>query len=383
MDPSVIRVLLVEDSAGDARLIREMLSVTAGARFDVSWTERLTTAKEQLARGNVEVVLLDLSLPDGHGIESFLEINEVAPAVPVVILSGLDDEALAVQAVQQGAQDYLVKGEADVRLLERALRCAIERKAADKALAERIAGLDEANRKLTREIEERRQAEEALQAEKRLLMQSLALQERERKLIAYEIHDGLVQLLTGAEMKLQAALGRRDAVPAAAKQTLDQVLDLLRAAIVEARRLIRGLRPPALEEAGLVAAVDRLVRQASEAGGPRVELDWDLPVDRLPLPLQTAVFRIIQEALTNAQRHSGSDRVRIAAHQSGDRLQLEVRDWGVGFDPQRVEGQRFGLEGIRERVRLLGGQATVDAAPDRGTRLIVELPLPEGTEGQG
>jgi len=377
MDPSVIRVLLVEDSAADARLIQGMLSVTAEVRFDVTWMDRLSAAQEALSRGGVDVVLLDLFLPDGQGIESFLAIRDAAPTVPVVILSGLDDETVAAQVVHQGAQDYLVKGEADVRLLERALRYAIERNAAERKLAERLAELGEVNRQLTREIQERRQAEKALQAERRLLIRSLALQERERKLIAYEIHDGLVQLVTGAEMNLQALLAGPDTAPPDSTRAIAEVQDLLRRGVAEARRLIRGLRPPGLEEAGLGPAVERLVAEASQPGGLKVELHNDLPEDRLPSELETAVFRIVQEALTNAQRHSQSGRVRIELGLPGKRLRLEVRDWGIGFDPRSVEEGHYGLKGIRERARLLGGRATIDAAPGKGTRLTVELPLPE------
>jgi sigma-B regulation protein RsbU (phosphoserine phosphatase) len=122
-----VRVLLIEDNAGDSRLIREFIAESGGRAFEVEWAKRLDAGLERLARGDISVVLLDLSLPDSHGIATFLNLRARAPDVPVVVLSGLADETLAVQAVHEGAQDYLVKGQGDGRLLVRALRYAVER----------------------------------------------------------------------------------------------------------------------------------------------------------------------------------------------------------------------------------------------------------------
>jgi signal transduction histidine kinase len=87
------------------------------------------------------------------------------------------------------------------------------------------------------------------------------------------------------------------------------------------------------------------------------------------------VFRIVQEAVTNVRRHSGSERAEVRLNQVADRLEIVVQDWGAGFDPAQVEKDRLGLKGIRQRVRLLGGRAEVDSRPGKGTRLVVELPL--------
>lgn len=122
-----IRVLLVEDNPGDARLIREMLSEVREVAFDVQRGDRLSTSLERLAEGGIDVVLLDLSLPDSQGLETFARVSAQAPDVPVVLLTGLDDADLAVKAVREGAQDYLVKGQLDSSLLVRSIRYAVER----------------------------------------------------------------------------------------------------------------------------------------------------------------------------------------------------------------------------------------------------------------
>ena len=109
-------------------------------------------------------------------------------------------------------------------------------------------------------------------------------------------------------------------------------------------------------------------------GSLQVEFSHDLQFSRLARPLETVVFRIIQEAITNAEKHSGSDKVRLSLVQGDNQLQLEVRDWGVGFDPEGVGESRFGLRGMRERAQLFGGCATIDSSP-AGTRIIVGLPI--------
>jgi signal transduction histidine kinase len=133
----IVRVLLIEDNLGDVRLTQEMLAEARGACFELECADRLATGLERLAKGEVDVLLLDLRLPDSHGLETLVKAHSQAPEVPVVVLTDLDDEALAIQAVRKGAQDYLVKGQVDSNPLVRAMRYAIERKRAEEALRQR------------------------------------------------------------------------------------------------------------------------------------------------------------------------------------------------------------------------------------------------------
>jgi sigma-B regulation protein RsbU (phosphoserine phosphatase) len=130
-----VQLLLVEDNIGDARLFQEMLK-EAKAPFTVEHVRRLSEAVERLASGGIDVLLSDLSLPDSHGIATFEKLHAAAPQVPLIVLSGLDDETLAVETVRRGAQDYLVKGRADTHMLVRAIRYALNRVEAERELAE-------------------------------------------------------------------------------------------------------------------------------------------------------------------------------------------------------------------------------------------------------
>ncbi len=231
----------------------------------------------------------------------------------------------------------------------------------------RIAGIVE-------DITKTKQVEEELQAERRFLQHLLQVQEGERKLVAYDIHDGFVQLVIAAVMHLEA-VGVDPDVRERTRENLKLPLKLLRNSIEEARRMISGLRPPIIDEQGLVAAIEYLIHE----GRPRrdAEVSFEYPVDfpRLDPVLEGALFRIVQEALTNVHRHSQAKAAQVSLTQNSDRLKLVVEDAGGGFDPEQVTGRQFGLRGIRERARLVGGTATIDSTPGKGTRISVQVPL--------
>lgn len=143
-----IRVLLIEDNPGDARLIELMLKEANGDTFDVRRAERLEQALRELGGGEIDVVLSDLSLPDSQGMETFQRLHSRAPHCPIIVLSGLNDTNVALQAVHLGAQDYLIKGQVDGQLLARAMRYAIERKRMTEQLHRYAAELREKNAQL-------------------------------------------------------------------------------------------------------------------------------------------------------------------------------------------------------------------------------------------
>jgi signal transduction histidine kinase len=198
--------------------------------------------------------------------------------------------------------------------------------------------------------------------------------QRDRELIGYEIHDGLLQEISGAQMCLEALL-QSERVPAGpAREEIRHALGLMRKAVAEGRRLIAGLRPPLLEEQGVVAAIEALISEGRE-DGPAIEFIVDAPSGRFEPLVEQAIFRIAQEAIANLRKHSRSDRAEVRLVQANGRIQIEVRDRGVGFDPGSVAGKRFGLQGIRERARLMHGRAAIESSPGKGTRVLVDLPL--------
>ncbi len=233
------------------------------------------------------------------------------------------------------------------------------------------------NEQLRQEAEHRRQVQEALQHEQWTLRRLLQASDHERRLIAYDIHDGLAQQLAGAAMYLQTLQGQFEEAADPPADAFREGMALLQQAHSEARRLIGGVRPPVLDESGIVAALDGLVRDLGPPQGPEIEFRSEVQFDRLPSVLENAVYRMAQEALNNACGHSRSERIELTLRQEGGKLHLEVRDWGVGFDPQAVPEDHFGLEGIRERARLLGGELRIESEPGKGTVVKITLPIVE------
>jgi PAS domain S-box-containing protein len=227
------------------------------------------------------------------------------------------------------------------------------------------------------DITDRKRTEEALERERQTLWHMLQASDHERQTISYDIHDGLAQYLAAAGMQLQVFDGLRESNPEAAKKAYDAATQLVSQSHAEARRLVSEVRPPIIDEIGLETAISHLVHEQRRHGGPEIEYHSSVQFGRLPAILENALYRIVQEALTNACKHSKSKNVMVTMTQEGQDVRLEVQDWGIGFDPGSVEKGHFGLEGIRQRVRLLGGRLTIESTPGSGTLVQVVVPIVE------
>jgi len=225
---------------------------------------------------------------------------------------------------------------------------------------------------ITTDITERRRALDSLKAEQDILRRTIEVRDRERQLIAYEIHDGLVQDVAGALMQVESLRFEQNGHPSAAG--LQRVESILRRAVDEGRRLINDIRTPVLDGLGVVAALEHLIHEEDRVQVP-VEFVKDQDFDRMDPKIEEAVYRITQEALTNVGKHSHSPTARVALARQGDRLHLEVRDWGVGFSPAKAPRSSHGLRSMTERARIAGGQCTIRSAPGEGTQVVVELPI--------
>jgi signal transduction histidine kinase len=217
----------------------------------------------------------------------------------------------------------------------------------------------------------------ALRAKVELLARQLNDLDRarqiDRQLISYDIHDGLVQYMTGAAMQLES-IDRASIADTNSRSALDKAAALLHEAIADARRLVSGMRVAALEQEGLAAAIGRLVDESCRGAGIEVEYAPQLPPEQLDEVVENTLYRIAQESLGNLCRHSGTRKARVNLDVDGNRIRLVVRDWGRGFEPSDVPAHRFGLEGIRKRAELAGGRAEIHSAPGEGTTVTVELP---------
>ncbi len=207
------------------------------------------------------------------------------------------------------------------------------------------------------------------------------VQEDERRRLARELHDGLGQTLTALTLQLERLREKLDGeVPPELAARVDDSVEMARLALNESREMSRLLRPPVLDDLGLAAALSWLARTLEQRTGLKVELEVEALDERLDPDLETLVFRLIQEALTNVLRHAGVDRARVAVRRSGETLELRVADAGRGFDSQAVlaggaAGEGSGLRGMRDRLELFGGNLELASAPGEGTLISAVVPL--------
>jgi signal transduction histidine kinase len=230
-------------------------------------------------------------------------------------------------------------------------------------------------RALERRSELQRVHAEGAEREMRLLSQQLvAAQEEERKKLTRELHDHVGQMLTALRMEIgKADRARGGGSDGQLGQAIGEAKRLLDTILRSVRDLVMGLRPSMLDDFGLQPALEWHVRDFRRRFGIRAELALSGDVDALPDQYRTAVYRIVQEALTNCARHAQAKRVEIAMAFENNTIDLSVADDGVGIDPGRARG--MGLLGIEERVRELHGSFHVRPRQPRGTELHVTLPV--------
>ncbi len=207
-----------------------------------------------------------------------------------------------------------------------------------------------------------------------------ALQERQR--LARELHDSVSQMLYSIALSARTARILLDRDPSRVGEVLDDVLGLAKAGLAEMRALIFELRPESLETEGLVAALTKQAASLRVRHDLDVETDLDAEPD-LPLETKEELYRIAQEALHNIVKHARASRVSLRLAASGEVIELEVRDNGIGFDPAAPFPGHLGLRSMRERATRLHGSLDIDGAPDSGTRIRVRIPAPRVTQAAG
>ena len=492
------RILLVEDNLGDADLVIELMGRHPGHSDEVVNVPTLSAALEALRVGLVHAVLLDLHLPDGHGEACVSRLRAEAGEVPIVALTGNDDEALALRYIAAGAQDYLPKQDMRAGSLRRAIELAIarmqvasERQRAD-ALQARLAAIVESSRDaivscsmdgritswnhaaealfgyprdqalgrrvaevirpqvdaagtagerrlfqprldagpsgaedvvrlradgtcltlsvvtstvrdenggaaaiaaIFRDVTESRRRDDELrhllaeQAERERRMRALtarlnSLREEERTRISREVHDGLGQLLTGLMMDIRWMARRlaAGADPDTLRERLAQTENLLAETITTVQRIAVELRPSALDALGLPAAIRDEARRFEARSGIQTRLELERAQQVEPT-VATALFRILQELLTNVARHARASSLWITlAEEQGEQV-LQVRDDGIGIPgplaaetgPQSLYAH-LGLLGMAERAQAVGGRLSLNPHPQGGTVATVRVP---------
>ncbi|MEA3179359.1 MAG: hypothetical protein QOI59_2882 [Gammaproteobacteria bacterium] len=369
-----LQVLLVEDNAGDARLLREMFTKETAGSFELTHLLRMSEAVLHLAKGGVDVVLLDLGLPDGHGLDTVRRAHAVAPDVPVIVLTGLDDEALAAAAMAEGAQDYLIKGQIESRALPRALRHAIERY------------------RMQRETEQLRTNQMQFKDE---FLSNVSHELRSPLTAIYQFVTILLDRLAGELAPKQHQY--LETVLRNVKQLQAMINDLLEVTRMQSGKLT--IDPQATSIADAIGYAVNTLQGAAHAKG--IELTSEAGCASQPLPEVWAdpmrVRQILLILVDNAIKYSpANSAVRVQARifeADPSLLLLEVSDSGCGVSPHLTEriferlyqaddpatagrkGLGLGLHICKELVTRQGGRVWVEKATAPGAVFCVTLPI--------
>jgi signal transduction histidine kinase len=216
----------------------------------------------------------------------------------------------------------------------------------------------------------------------RLLSSLVWAQEEERKRVSLEIHDGPAQTLYAARVRLQAYRAVRESDPERAAAEFGEAERGIKETLTEIRRLIFDLRPMSLDEIGLLTALRQYATKYEERHGVRVEVRSRGTERRMPVSLETALYRIVQESLTNIWKHARASRASVIVTFENGRCGVQVADDGVGFDVAAVrsnsQGEHLGIAGIRERAEMIGGTLRIASTPGAGTTLLVSVPTGDG-----
>ncbi len=371
MDKKPLQVLLVEDNASDAFLLREMFRKEPPGSFELSHLTHMGDAEVRLARGGVDIVLLDMGLPDGHGLDTLRRARAAAPDVVMIVLTGLEDEALAAQAMKEGAQDYLIKGQIENRALPRALRHAIER--------------------------QRMQVETNLICERQVQLRDEFLSH-----VSHELRSPLTSIYSFSTIIADGLAGETtpqqdeylQIILRNVRQLQAMIEDLLEVTQAQAGKLSVELQSVSVNDA-ISYAVDTLQGTAT---AKEISLSFDPSAD-LPAAYAdaTRVRQILTILLDNAMKFTpGGGAVKVAAgpyEKDPNLLLVEVSDTGCGIDAESAEhifehlyqvtdpgragrrGLGLGLHIAKDLVTRQGGEIWIKSEPNIGSQFFFTLPV--------
>jgi signal transduction histidine kinase len=369
MIDAVTRVLLVEDNPDDACLLREALNEAEGEHIELVHVGGLNEGTKLLDTNTFQAILLDLSLPDSQGIDTVLRVRSQAPSVPIIVLTGLDDDNIALQAVRAGAQDYLVKGDIDARTLVRSIRYASERKHAYQELARLAADLARANK----------------------------VKDDFLGVISHELRTPLIAIMGYARLLEGDVLYRSTSEHAKAvcviRQKSDELLSMIHS-ILDVVKIESGKVLIVPDAVDLADFIPELAKSYSDIGKTDVAVEWDYPA-RLP-NIVTDVIKlrqILQNLINNAIKFTQEGYVTISVRHVPDTTAVEfiVRDTGVGISPDVLpmifdkfrqadssdkrhhEGMGLGLYIAKKFAELLHGTITVQSRIGAGSAFTLTI----------
>lgn len=353
-------ILVVDDNVDNLNLIRLILERAA---YSVRPALSGEIALKAIAVSPPDLVLLDIRMPEMDGLEVCrrLKANEATRQIPVIFVSAHQDVADVSHAFQAGGVDYVTKPFFEDEILARVrTHIALYRSQChlEKLVAERTQALTESEAHL-------RQLSEFLEQ----------VREKDRAHFARELHDELGQNLTAMRIDFNALVNLLGATTPSIGSKLQAIDHIINSTVDATRRICEDMRPGMLDDLGLEAALSSFTKRFSVQCG--VECDLALGCDDFGLDdrTSTAIFRIVQESLTNIARHARARHAMVSLESRGEQLLLTIADDGCGLAAEPAdERRRYGILGMRERVSMMGGSIAIDGATGRGTHIEVVIP---------
>jgi len=362
-------VLLVESSATVISQIRDFFLRNA-PQLALQVAATLGEFARFLHDGaHAQAVVIGPTPANTRALDILRQLRTEATHIPAILLSARNDGETAIAAFQLGAQDYILQKQDYLTELVFSVNNNLRRAESERQNIRLSHELAQLNQSLEAQVHARTAELQALS------LRLLQIQEDERRAIARELHDQVGQMLTGLKFQLEAATAQ--AGPSA-QEKLAEATATATELMSHVRELTQLYRPRVLDDLGLQPALEWHTKQFLRQTGITVSLDLALPAARLPNELETVIFRIAQESLTNVARHSGAKIAAISITHDAENLHVEISDQGCGFElaPVLTRRDAIGLAGVRERVHLAGGRLEIVSQPGQGTRLNATFPLP-------
>ncbi|MEJ2154486.1 MAG: response regulator [Desulfobacteraceae bacterium] len=385
-------ILVVDDDMLSVEMCRHLLEAEG---YVVHTATNGREALERVQEVWPDLILLDIVMPEMGGYKAclLLKKQDATMDIPVIFMSGLTETFDKVKAFEAGGIDFISKPVEPLELMARVRnqislgRLQQELKEVNADLEKRVAArsqeLSVVNEALVAEIEERKQTERALTYSREqlraLYVQLANIEEGERRRLARELHDQVGQNLTALGINLNVVLNQlSDMSRGKVEARLHDSLRIASETAVSIRDVMAALRPQVLDDYGLKAALQMEAERFAVRTGISTDVVGKEANPRASDGVETALFRIAQEALTNVSKHGRAKRAVVRMEQADGRMRLTIEDDGVGFDPEKVNPGRhsgWGLVNMRERIQAHDGSLKVISSPGAGTRIEVEVTL--------
>lgn len=418
-DKSVINVLMIEDNSGDARITKEILAEVDKPILQLYWKKNLKEGLGFCSENNIDIILLDLSLPDSQGIESLITLHQIVPTIPVILLTGLDDETLGIKALQEGAQDYLIKGNFDPDTLIRSIRYSIERKKVEQRLIEAQKKAEQANKELLASAHKAGMADVAStvlhnvgnvlssvivsndeisqlvkQLEKtKFFKANELLRKNLDNLEDFIINDPkgkkLIQYYLSLDSFFNEFINRAKKESSRLTNKIEMIKDII---ISQQNYAIGSNRFDEVDLSSIILDSFKIVE--SSLAKQHIEVDERFsPIPKLKLQ-KTKLFQLFINILKNAKEAMDKNdpqtekKITISTQSTDTEVECIISDTGIGVKPEHLKklfkfgfttkesGHGLGLHSCANYMKELNGSITIESdGPGKGASTILRFPL--------